>query len=90
MPGWDKFRRYHACLRCVSAVISGRREAASPESIITSGGYGFRAPSLRSGPGMTVERYGGESEMLRYGLKLGGIGGSSRIRVMVTRRLAAM
>src|SRR5438132_13416412 len=38
-----------------SCVIPGRREAASPESIITDSGYGFRAPSLRSGPGMTAE-----------------------------------
>ena len=37
----------------LSAVIPGRREAASPESITTACGYGFRAPSLRSGPGMT-------------------------------------
>jgi hypothetical protein len=29
-------------------VIPGRAEGASPESIITSGGYGFRAPSLRT------------------------------------------
>jgi len=29
---------------------------ASPESITTICGYGFRAPSLRSGPGMTAER----------------------------------
>ena len=28
---------------------------ASPESIFAGGGYGFRAPSLRSGPGMTAE-----------------------------------
>ena len=38
-----------------SAVIPGRAEGASPESIITGRGYGFRAPSLRSGPGMTIE-----------------------------------
>jgi hypothetical protein len=38
----------------LSAVIPGRREAASPESITTDSEYGFRAPSLRSGPGMTV------------------------------------
>jgi hypothetical protein len=37
----------------LSAVIPGRREAASPESITPDFGYGFRAPSLRSGPGMT-------------------------------------
>src|SRR5712691_2986533 len=48
-------------------VIPGRREAASPESIITAGGYGFRAPSRSlssgrpkagpggSGPGMTTD-----------------------------------
>jgi hypothetical protein len=30
------------------------------------------------------------SALLRYGLKFGGIGGSSRISVMVTRRLAAI
>jgi hypothetical protein len=35
------------------AVIPGRAEGASPESITTDGDYGFRAPSLRSGPGMT-------------------------------------
>src|SRR6185295_14032324 len=35
------------------AVIPGRREAASPESLIPGGGFGFRAPSLRLGPGMT-------------------------------------
>jgi hypothetical protein len=29
--------------------------AASPESITTAGDHGFRAPSLRSGPGMTSE-----------------------------------
>ncbi len=39
-----------------SAVIPGRAEGASPESITTGDGYGFRAPSLRSGPGMTSER----------------------------------
>ena len=39
-----------------SVVIPGRAEGASPESIISGGGYGFRAPSLRSGPGMTTER----------------------------------
>src|SRR5438105_8352286 len=32
-------------------VISGRREVASP--ILPDGDYGFRAPSLRSGPGRT-------------------------------------
>src|SRR5260370_27295149 len=40
----------------LSAVISGRAEGASPESITTGGDYGFRAPSLRSRPGMTAER----------------------------------
>jgi hypothetical protein len=42
------------------SVIPGRRAAASPESIttglsaqITARAYGFRGPSLRSGPGMT-------------------------------------
>jgi hypothetical protein len=35
------------------------------------------------------EGVGGEPAV-GYGLKLGGIGGSSRISVMVTRRLAAM
>jgi hypothetical protein len=40
-------------------VIPGRREAASPESITMAGDYGFRAPSLRSGPGMTC--YSSES-----------------------------
>ena len=39
--------------RCHSGA---RAKRASPESIIRSGGYGFRAPSLRSGPGMTAER----------------------------------
>jgi hypothetical protein len=39
--------------RNLSTVIPGRREAASPESITPDFGYGFRAPSLRSGPGMT-------------------------------------
>src|SRR5262245_18729568 len=38
-----------------SLVIPGRREATSPESITTVCEYGFRAPSLRSGPGMTAE-----------------------------------
>jgi hypothetical protein len=33
----------------------GAPKGASPESIIPSGGYGFRAPSLRSGPGMKAE-----------------------------------
>ncbi len=37
------------------AVIPGRAEGANPESIITGRGYGFRVPSLRSGPGMTTE-----------------------------------
>ena len=52
----------------LSIVIPGRREAASPESITTGLGYGFRAPSRSlssgrpkagpggSGPGMTMER----------------------------------
>jgi hypothetical protein len=35
-------------------VIPERHEVASPESIATNHEYGFRAPSLRSGPGMTV------------------------------------
>ena len=38
-----------------SVVIPGRAEGASPESILTRGRYGFRAPSLRSGPGITAE-----------------------------------
>src|SRR6185503_908121 len=38
------------------AVIPGRHEVVSSESITTNGDYGFRAPSLRSGPGMTKER----------------------------------
>src|SRR5262245_23203870 len=38
-----------------SYVIPGRREAANPESITTASDYGFRAPSLRSGPGMTPQ-----------------------------------
>jgi hypothetical protein len=29
-----------------SAIIPGRREAASPESILPGGGYGFRAPAF--------------------------------------------
>src|SRR5438128_11230485 len=37
------------------SVIPGRRAAASPESITTAGDHRFRAPSQRSGPGMTVE-----------------------------------
>jgi hypothetical protein len=37
----------------VDIVIPGRREAADPESILRSRGYGFRARSLRSRPGMT-------------------------------------
>ena len=40
-----------------SAVIPGRAEGASPESITTAGEYGFRAPSLRSGPGMTPAEF---------------------------------
>ena len=43
-------------LSAYTVVIPGRREAASPESIVPGGGYGFRAPSLRSGPGMTADR----------------------------------
>jgi hypothetical protein len=39
-------------------VIPGRREAASLESITTDRGYRFRAPSLRSGPGMTETSVG--------------------------------
>src|SRR6266576_2237927 len=34
----------------------GAPQGASPESIVTNCGYRFRAPSLRSGPGMTTER----------------------------------
>jgi hypothetical protein len=34
-----------------SVVIPGRAQGASPESILTGGRYGFRAPSLRAGPG---------------------------------------
>src|SRR5712692_11219206 len=45
-------------VRALLLVIPGRREAASPESITTIGDYGFRAPSLRSGPGMTGEILG--------------------------------
>src|SRR5215469_13108564 len=37
---------------------SPRSDAASPESITTDRGYGFRAPSLRSGPGMTDRSVG--------------------------------
>src|SRR5216683_2058236 len=33
---------------------SGTPLAAGPESILPDGGYGFRAPSLRSGPGTTT------------------------------------
>src|SRR5262249_48936629 len=36
-----------------SDVIPGHCEAANPESITTVREYRFRAPSLRSGPGMT-------------------------------------
>ena len=35
-------------------VIPERHEEASPETIAPNREYGFRAPSLRSGPGMTV------------------------------------
>jgi hypothetical protein len=38
-----------------SLVIPGRAEGASPQSITATGEYGFRAPSLRSGPGMTEQ-----------------------------------
>src|SRR5215472_10748964 len=38
---------------CCRSRASPRSDAASPESITTDRGYGFRAPSLRSGPGMT-------------------------------------
>src|SRR5260370_32629952 len=41
----------------LSAVIPGRAEGASPESITTGGDYGFRAPSLPSGPGMTAQTW---------------------------------
>jgi hypothetical protein len=34
----------------INAVISGRREAASPESITTAWGYGFRARAKRRVP----------------------------------------
>jgi hypothetical protein len=37
-----------------TAVIPGRREVASPESITTIGGYGFRACAEEAHPGMTV------------------------------------
>ena len=60
------FKRAFRLHRFISiGVIRGRRHrvrpsagpmtgsAASPESILSDGGYGFRAPSLRSGPGMT-------------------------------------
>src|SRR6476469_9076762 len=40
-----------------TTVIPGRRVAAGPESITTAGDYRFRAPSLRSGPGMTAVRW---------------------------------
>ena len=54
-----------AALRAVAAVLMschrrlmlsfrGAAKAASPESIITGGGYGFGLPRLRSGPGMTT------------------------------------
>ena len=60
----------------VHPIIPGRAEGASPESIITGGGYGFRAPSLRSGPGMTSERLAQSNWNSRYrrfgaGSKLG-------------------
>src|SRR4051794_30664390 len=50
-----------------SAVIPGRREAASPGSITTAADYGFRAPSLRSGPGMTAYGMSGLPTSQRYG-----------------------
>ena len=37
-------------------VIPGRAEGASPESISTCRGYGFRASPLRGSPGMTLKR----------------------------------
>src|SRR5262245_46461877 len=40
-----------------SSVIPGRgRSPRARESLITDRGYGFRVPSLRSGPGMTAGR----------------------------------
>src|SRR5262249_26978888 len=43
--------------RTRNSPLSFRRapKGASPESIFTGSGYGFRAPSLGSGPGMTME-----------------------------------
>ena len=47
----------------LTAVIPGRAtplnlsfRGAPARRLIRIGGYGFRAPSLRSGPGMTAER----------------------------------
>ena len=41
------------------------RGASSPESITPGGDYGFRAPSLRSGPGMTTLRLAPSNEAQR-------------------------
>src|SRR5262249_19149863 len=56
-PPFDWRRgRYRAFrLRYSMLVIPGRAEGANLESILAGGGYGFRAPSLRSGPGLTAE-----------------------------------
>ena len=50
----DRFRA--ACNRASSMFNPSfqRREASSPISIVTDCDYGFRTPSLRSGPGMTA------------------------------------
>src|SRR4051794_23567780 len=42
------------CVRDPPLSLRGAPIGASPESIFTGGDYGFRAPSLRSGPGMTA------------------------------------
>src|SRR5215475_9951757 len=44
---------------------SPRSDAASPESITTDRGYGFRAPSLRSRPGMTDTSVGDSTLTIR-------------------------
>jgi glyoxylate/hydroxypyruvate reductase len=53
--------------RSPGGVVPGRATlgGASPQSIITGGGYGFRAPSLRSGPGMTTRGTQNDSGLLK-------------------------
>jgi hypothetical protein len=54
LPNNQKFSGTKRVFRSIgaklSAVIPGRREAASPESITTAWGYGFRARALRRAP----------------------------------------